>query len=93
MFKGYTIPKNGYNTRKHSGWVIDPGKSSPCTVVNLNQHPRHCSRNFGHLYGWTRNMNNAGQRMQASSAIGYGGTLFRKKLWQLSDTSNQKVIL
>ena len=40
--------------------------------------PRHCSRNFRYLYGWTRNTNNASWRLQASSAIRYGGTLFRK---------------
>ena len=31
-----------------------------------------------YLYGWTRNMNNAGWRIQTSSTIGNGGTLFRK---------------
>ena len=40
--------------------------------------PRHCSRNFGHLYSWTRNMNNAGGRIQTSNTVRYGGTLFGK---------------
>ena len=39
---------------------------------------RHCSQNFRYLYGWTRNMNNAGWRIQTFSAIRYGGPLFRK---------------
>ena len=30
------------------------------------------------IYDWTRNMNNAGWRIQTFSAIRYGGPLFRK---------------